>query len=179
MAVMIGILAKGCDTVVVASGRSGRRGAPTERPFAVCQNTCSDVNPEPNMRCTNGCLTRRGERVYAARMAAREEKLTGRQRGILEVIETSMRDRGYPPSVREIGEAVGLTSPSSVAHQLSTLERKGFLRRDPNRPPPANRSVIGGEPATAAPSASSSRGTRASSTLPRNSSVRWKASGAT
>jgi repressor LexA len=42
--------------------------------------------------------------------------------------------RGYPPSMREIGEAVGLTSTSSVAHQLTTLERKGFLRRDPNRP---------------------------------------------
>jgi repressor LexA len=41
---------------------------------------------------------------------------------------------GYPPSVREIGEAVGLTSTSSVAHQLRALERKGYLRRDPNRP---------------------------------------------
>ena len=41
---------------------------------------------------------------------------------------------GYPPSIREIGDAVGLTSTSSVAHQLRTLERKGFLRRDPNRP---------------------------------------------
>jgi repressor LexA len=42
--------------------------------------------------------------------------------------------QGYPPSVREIGEGVGLTSPSSVAHQLTTLERMGYLRRDPNRP---------------------------------------------
>ena len=45
-----------------------------------------------------------------------------------------MDERGYPPSVREIGEAVGLTSPSSVAHQLGVLERKGLLRRDPHRP---------------------------------------------
>lgn len=45
-----------------------------------------------------------------------------------------MNDRGYPPSIREIGDAVGLTSTSSVAHQLRTLERKGYLRRDPNRP---------------------------------------------
>ena len=45
-----------------------------------------------------------------------------------------MTNRGYPPSIREIGDAVGLTSTSSVAHQLRTLERKGFLRRDPNRP---------------------------------------------
>ncbi|MEV6427193.1 transcriptional repressor LexA [Nocardia sp. NPDC051463] len=57
-----------------------------------------------------------------------------RQRKVLEVIRTSVSERGYPPSIREIGDAVGLTSTSSVAHQLRTLERKGFLRRDPNRP---------------------------------------------
>ncbi|CDM76063.1 transcriptional repressor LexA [Mycobacterium marinum] len=60
--------------------------------------------------------------------------LTERQRTILNVIRTSVNDRGYPPSIREIGDAVGLTSTSSVAHQLRTLERKGYLRRDPNRP---------------------------------------------
>ena len=60
--------------------------------------------------------------------------LTHRQRRVLEVIRDAVERRGYPPSMREIGEAVGLTSPSSVAHQLTTLERKGFLRRDPNRP---------------------------------------------
>jgi repressor LexA len=60
--------------------------------------------------------------------------LTPRQRRVLEVIRDSVERRGYPPSMREIGEAVGLTSTSSVAHQLATLERKGFLRRDPNRP---------------------------------------------
>ncbi|MGZ4614175.1 MAG: transcriptional repressor LexA [Actinomycetes bacterium] len=60
--------------------------------------------------------------------------LTPRQRKVLEVIRTSVERRGYPPSMREIGEAVGLTSSSSVSHQLATLERKGFLRRDPNRP---------------------------------------------
>ena len=60
--------------------------------------------------------------------------LTARQRLVLETIRDSVDRRGYPPSMREIGEAVGLTSPSSVAHQLTTLERKGFLRRDPNRP---------------------------------------------
>ena len=60
--------------------------------------------------------------------------LTRRQRGILEVIRDSVERRGYPPSVREIGEAVGLNSPSSVAHQLKVLESKGYLRRDPNRP---------------------------------------------
>ncbi len=60
--------------------------------------------------------------------------LTDRQRKVLEVIRASVIERGYPPSIREIGDAVGLTSTSSVAHQLRTLERKGFLRRDPNRP---------------------------------------------
>lgn len=63
-----------------------------------------------------------------------ETGLTHRQRKVLEVIRDAVERRGYPPSMREIGEAVGLTSPSSVAHQLATLERKGFIRRDPNRP---------------------------------------------
>ena len=63
-----------------------------------------------------------------------ETGLTERQRTILDVIRASVTSRGYPPSIREIGDAVGLTSTSSVAHQLRTLERKGFLRRDPNRP---------------------------------------------
>src|SRR6202049_3887998 len=60
--------------------------------------------------------------------------LTERQRTILDVIRASVASRGYPPSIREIGDAVGLTSTSSVAHQLRMLERKGYLRRDPNRP---------------------------------------------
>ena len=60
--------------------------------------------------------------------------LTPRQRLVLETIRDAVERRGYPPSMREIGEAVGLTSPSSVAHQLTSLERKGYLRRDPNRP---------------------------------------------
>ncbi|MGE2727909.1 transcriptional repressor LexA [Mycolicibacterium vaccae] len=64
----------------------------------------------------------------------RDSGLTERQRTILEVIRASVTSRGYPPSIREIGDAVGLTSTSSVAHQLRTLERKGYLRRDPNRP---------------------------------------------
>ncbi len=60
--------------------------------------------------------------------------LTARQRGILQVIAESVASRGYPPSIREIGEAVGLASPSSVAHQLAALERKGYIRRDPRLP---------------------------------------------
>jgi len=72
------------------------------------------------------------EHSYAARMT--DTLLTARQRQILDVIEQNMQDRGYPPSVREIGEAVGLTSPSTVHSHLSTLERLGYLRRDPAKP---------------------------------------------
>jgi repressor LexA len=60
--------------------------------------------------------------------------LTDRQRQILDVIGATVRDRGYPPSVREIGEAVGLSSPSTVHSHLSALERTGYLRRDPSKP---------------------------------------------
>jgi repressor LexA len=60
--------------------------------------------------------------------------LTPRQQRVLATIKDSIEKRGYPPSMREIGQAVGLTSSSSVAHQLRVLEEKGFLKRDPNRP---------------------------------------------
>ncbi|MGH3771186.1 MAG: transcriptional repressor LexA, partial [Pseudonocardiaceae bacterium] len=76
------------------------------------------------------------------------DSLTPRQRRVLEVIREWVERLGYPPSVREIGEAVGLTSTSSVAHQLRTLERKGYLRRDPNRP-----RAVGIRPADSAPTA--------------------------
>jgi repressor LexA len=76
------------------------------------------------------------------------DSLTPRQRRILEVIQEWVERFGYPPSVREIGEAVGLTSTSSVAHQLRALERKGYLRRDPNRP-----RAVGVRPADSAPQA--------------------------
>src|SRR5258708_2767851 len=60
--------------------------------------------------------------------------LTWRQRKVLQVIRESVQRRGYPPSMREIGEAVGLTSTSSVSYQLSTLQNKGYLRRDAGPP---------------------------------------------
>ena len=62
------------------------------------------------------------------------EALTERQRQILHVIEQAMQDRGYPPSVREIGEAVGLNSPATVHTHLKTLQDMGFIRRDPSKP---------------------------------------------
>ena len=61
-------------------------------------------------------------------------QLTPRQRRILDVIAQTVRERGYPPTVREIGEAVGLTSSSSVHAQLANLERRGLLRKDPTKP---------------------------------------------
>ncbi|WP_285245376.1 transcriptional repressor LexA [Pseudarthrobacter sp. fls2-241-R2A-127] len=60
--------------------------------------------------------------------------LTPRQKKILETIQRSVNDNGYPPSMREIGDTVGLASLSSVTHQLSQLEKLGYLRRDPKRP---------------------------------------------
>jgi len=60
--------------------------------------------------------------------------LTPRQRQVLEFIDAQVRERGYPPSVREIGEAVGLSSSSTVHAHLAALQEKGFLRRDPTKP---------------------------------------------
>jgi repressor LexA len=66
--------------------------------------------------------------------AVPQPRLTDRQAAVLNVIRDSVHRRGYPPSMREIGEAVGLQSTSSVRHQLVTLESKGYLHRDANRP---------------------------------------------
>lgn len=63
-----------------------------------------------------------------------QTKLSERQRQILQFIVDEHRDRGFPPSVREIGLAVGLTSPSTVHNHLNTLERRGYIRRDPTKP---------------------------------------------
>jgi repressor LexA len=60
--------------------------------------------------------------------------ITTRQQRILDVIAETVRDRGYPPTVREIGEAVGLTSSSSVHAQIANLERMGLLRKDATKP---------------------------------------------
>ena len=62
------------------------------------------------------------------------EALTGKRQEILEFIGRSLREQGYPPSVREIGEAVGLTSSSTVHAHLAVLQREGYLRRDPTKP---------------------------------------------
>jgi repressor LexA len=64
----------------------------------------------------------------------RRKSLSEKQLAVLDVIQRSVSQRGYPPSMREIGDAVGLASLSSVTHQLNQLELSGYLRRDPNRP---------------------------------------------
>jgi repressor LexA len=62
------------------------------------------------------------------------DDITARQRRILEFIKKTVQERGYPPTVREIGEAVGLTSSSSVHAQLANLQRRGLIKRDPSKP---------------------------------------------
>jgi len=72
------------------------------------------------------------ERSYDGTMSP--QTITKRQRQVLDFIEQQMRERGFPPSVREIGEAVGLTSPSTVHSHLRTLTNLGYLKRDPTKP---------------------------------------------
>ena len=67
-------------------------------------------------------------------MTADSGQLSTRQREVLQFIQTTVTERGYPPSVREIGEAIGLSSPSTVHSHLSSLVKYGFLRRDPTKP---------------------------------------------
>ncbi|MBV8692381.1 MAG: transcriptional repressor LexA [Actinobacteria bacterium] len=76
----------------------------------------------------------RGDAAGESAGPAKGDQLTGKRREILEFIESQLRDRGFPPSVREIGEAVGLTSSSTVHAHLATLQRQGYLRRDPTKP---------------------------------------------
>jgi repressor LexA len=70
----------------------------------------------------------------ASRDNLTSRNITARQRQILEVLRQGLEERGYPPSIREIGEAVGLTSSSSVHAQLEALQRKGYIYRDPTKP---------------------------------------------
>ncbi|WOP18290.1 transcriptional repressor LexA [Raineyella sp. LH-20] len=78
-------------------------------------------------------LTERRDHRHTPPVPERRE-LTPRQQLILDIIRATVEDRGYPPTVRELGDAAGLSSPSSVSHQLKVLEEKGYIRRDPNRP---------------------------------------------
>ena len=74
------------------------------------------------------------DRAMTSLPTSAHTQLTDRQRGILDFIEKNMRERGYPPSVREIGEAVGLSSSATVHNHLGTLQKLGYLHRDPTKP---------------------------------------------
>lgn len=85
------------------------------------------------------------------------ETLTARQQQVLDYIRSTVEDRGYPPSVREIGEAVGLSSPSSVHAQLNTLVEAGMIKRDPSKP---RAIMVTGSATPASPSGPQNRRTR-------------------
>lgn len=100
------------DTYAERSSDDRPRGKPGRKPGGGVPVTVADLPDQPDP----------------------DHVLTWRQRKVLQVIRESVQRRGYPPSMREIGEAVGLTSTSSVSYQLSTLQSKGYLRRDAGRP---------------------------------------------
>jgi repressor LexA len=102
----------GTDGVAGAATGARPRGRPGRKPRGSVPAVVADVPDKPDP----------------------DHVLTWRQRKVLQVIRDSVQRRGYPPSMREIGEAVGLTSTSSVSYQLSTLQNKGYLRRDAGRP---------------------------------------------
>src|SRR5919202_6625635 len=87
------------------------------------------------MADTEGSASQGGRATVSVRGTTRRRKaLSEKQQAVLEVIQSSVAKRGYPPSMREIGDAVGLASLSSVTHQLKQLELAGYIRRDPKRP---------------------------------------------
>jgi repressor LexA len=106
-----------------------RKGPTTEKPGRATAKAAKAARPAKAAR--GAAPVGDAEAVTKVPLALR---LTDRQCRIIEVIQDSIDRRGYPPSMREIGEAVGLNSTSSVRHQLVVLESKGFIRRDPNRP---------------------------------------------
>src|SRR6201988_3137015 len=114
-------------------------GGAHEAPTLDLELTQAEAGPESSGR-PRGKPGRRPKGTVPAVVADLPDKpdpghvLTWRQRKVLQVIRESVQRRGYPPSMREIGEAVGLTSTSSVSYQLSTLQKKGYLHRDVGRP---------------------------------------------
>jgi repressor LexA len=96
--------------------------------------TARATEPATHAATAPAAATDRGNAAVPDERPLRRGGLTSRQRAILQLIRDAVDERGYPPSVREICEHVGLTSTSSVAHQLRMLEAKGYLRRDPHRP---------------------------------------------
>ena len=130
---------------------------------------------DPEQPAVAGAVEARVHTFPEPRDADASSGLTPRQRKVLEVIRDWVERFGYPPSVREIGDAVGLTSTSSVHHQLRTLEKKGYLRRDPNRTRARRRAAARGarrrrpggapRPRTCAPTAPRPRSSRCSADI--------------
>lgn len=122
----------GYRRAIRADGRRTTEGA--ESVPRQSQSTPTSKRTAPTRVRTSASKQSEVAKVTDLSASRRGDGLTERQRVILDVIRDSVNRRGYPPSIREICEAAGLASTSSVAHQLAALERKGYLRRDPNRP---------------------------------------------
>ena len=97
-----------------------------------CPNACSESRVDSNI-CLHPLPAAASVAPTTRRLVTMSD-ITARQQRILDFIAETVRERGYPPTVREIGEAVGLTSSSSVHAQLANLERKGLLHKDPTKP---------------------------------------------
>lgn len=93
-----------------------------------------NAQPQPTAAKEQASKAKKPKKKTKRSPATDPASLSPRQQRILEVIRDAVVLRGYPPSIREIGDAAGLQSTSSVAYQLKALEKKGFLRRDPNKP---------------------------------------------
>ncbi|UCR89964.1 transcriptional repressor LexA [Mycetocola spongiae] len=98
------------------------------------QQTADAPASGPAAPLSAAALPDAGDGTRAKPGTRRRKSLSAKQLSIMEFISRSVTDQGYPPSMREIGDAVGLASLSSVTHQLNQLELSGYLRRDPNRP---------------------------------------------
>jgi repressor LexA len=128
---------KGADASTTAAGTAG---TDSTDPDAAAADAGVRASAKPTAERAR--MRRRGgeselravEAVVSALPEVFAADLTPRQLKIMNYIRETVEQRGYPPTVREIGQAVGLVSPSSVAYQMGVLEKKGYLRKDPNRP---------------------------------------------
>ena len=125
-----GIFRNTCENVPAGScvRTKGKHPPLTLPPFRIVRNARREAEV-PRRTDSEGSPA-----AAAAAGPSRPRALTPRQKKILETIQSSVSANGYPPSMREIGDTVGLASLSSVTHQLSQLEKMGYIRRDPKRP---------------------------------------------
>jgi repressor LexA len=133
-------------TAAKSAGRAAVKNASTAASLSAARSAAKSATRDAPSAESADELDRRGPgRPKVTELPDPSTGLTRRQQAILDVIRDSVERRGYPPSIREICESAGLASTSSVAHQLSMLERKGFLRRDPNRPRAVDVRTSGGQ----------------------------------